>query len=30
MIDTEEYQRKRCTWSLNKEGLIDPHLHTKP
>jgi hypothetical protein len=30
MIDTEEYQKKRCTWSINKEALVDPHLHTKP
>lgn len=30
MIDTEEYQRKHCTWSLNETGLEDPHLHTQP
>jgi hypothetical protein len=30
MIDTIEYQKKKCTWSRRKEGLVDPHIHSKP
>lgn len=27
----EEYQKKHCTWSLDKDTeIIDPHMHTKP
>jgi len=29
--DIDEYQRKTCKWSLNKENNIpNPHTHTKP
>ena len=27
-IDMESYQQKKCTWSLVKEGKVDPHSHT--
>ena len=30
LSDINEYQRKTCTWSINKENSIpDPHIHTK-
>lgn len=27
-LDMKSYQEKRCTWSLVKEGKVDPHNHT--
>jgi len=32
MIDTVEYQRKKCKWAESQTGgeFKDPHVHTRP
>ena len=27
-IDMKSYQEKKCTWTLEKDGKVDPHSHT--